>query len=139
MICPACLKTDEWCKCSKYCQECGCHTNHTTRQHQEEEWGHQHIYCRIHKYQGWSDDTGMCPYCKPEDFEEDDLGEDGEPDEEQDADLPFGDAGDLADPDPPLILPLCKEGAHASCVELLWAGGMVELCYCPCHAEEHAL
>lgn len=28
-----------------------------------EERGHRRIYCAVHKYRGWSEDTGGCPYC----------------------------------------------------------------------------
>lgn len=37
MTCPACLRPRAECDCSRWCAECGCVSNHTTRQHQDAE------------------------------------------------------------------------------------------------------
>jgi hypothetical protein len=36
-MCPACLRQSGECRCSHYCAECGCETNHTSRQHRQAE------------------------------------------------------------------------------------------------------
>ena len=41
-LCPSCKKPFFHCRCSRYCAECGGLTNHTTRQHQEEEARDEH-------------------------------------------------------------------------------------------------
>ena len=33
MSCPACLRREDQCRCSSWCDECGCWTNHKTAQH----------------------------------------------------------------------------------------------------------
>lgn len=33
--CSACGRSALNCRCAQWCEECGCRTNHTTRQHEE--------------------------------------------------------------------------------------------------------
>ena len=77
-----------------------------------EERGHRQIHCREHRYRGWSDDTGGCPYCDP-------------------STIP-------SDPDDEGVYERCRRGKHTKCPVTphpAYERGL-ERCACDCHPPE---